>query len=420
MNNPETFPLVLLGAGASVPAGVPTALGMTAKMMEICKNERKQDFVRTLRGITGALEMGYGQTANEASEGEAAFAGPDIERVLNAASLLGDRFGLEFAPFVAAWHPIIEDLERRILTSSEARRIVNQAAGISLPQPRQRFDTRNAQVGVGAPYIKALVERAFEGLVEHLSQRPDGALFRDLVHFLTRKLITLTWLQDPNKLDYLDPLLNAARDRPITVITLNYDNGIELRAARLEIKCETSIKAWSEGGAFPTASAVGVDLVKLHGSVTWWWGVRNEEAALGLKYRALSEHDNTWIKQISSNLSDEPGRAPEMGVIFGGRNKLTADGPFLELLTKFREALNRHSHLFVVGYSFRDPHVNQSIARWLHRSAGASRVTVVDKPNGVETDHPFCRRYRKVLGERLAFDPIGAEAGIAKQFSRSA
>jgi hypothetical protein len=243
-------------------------------------------------------------------------------------------------------------------------------------------------------------------------------LFRDLAFYLTRKLITLTWLQDPDKLAYLDPLLNAAQDMPITVVTLNYDNGVELRAAHLAIKCETGIKAWSEAGAFPAASAVGVDLVKLHGSVRWWWGTRNEEAALGLKYRALSEPDEEWMEQISSKLLDEPGRGPEMGVIFGGRNKLTADGPFLELLSKFREALDEHSHLFVVGYSFRDPHVNQSIARWLQRDVGARRVTIVDKPNGLENDNPFCRQYRRLLGEgRLAYDPIGAEEGIAKQFS---
>jgi hypothetical protein len=285
-----------------------------------------------------------------------------------------------------------------------------------LPIARRQVSSGRGQPEMDTPHFKAFVERAFEGLAEHLSKTPDGALFRDLAFYLTRKLITLTWLQDPDKLAYLDPLLNAARDMPITVVTLNYDNGVELRAAHLEIKCETGIKAWAEAGAFSAASAVGVDLVKLHGSVTWWWETRNEET--GLKYRALSEHDEKWMEQISSKLLDEPRRGPEMGVIFGGRNKLTADGPFLELLSKFREALDGHSHLFVIGYSFRDPHVNQSIARWLHRNAGDRRVTIVDKPNGSENDNSFCRQYRRLLGEaRLAYDPIGAEEGIAKQFS---
>jgi hypothetical protein len=37
-------------------------------------------------------------------------------------------------------------------------------------------------------------------------------------------------------------------------------------------------------------------------------------------------------------------------VIFGQRNKLTAEGPFLDLLRAFREELSRSTSLTVVGY----------------------------------------------------------------------
>ena len=63
---------------------------------------------------------------------------------------------------------------------------------------------------------------------------------------------------------------------------------------------------------------------------------------------------------------------------------LNSEGPFLELLSKAREELDRHSMLLVIGYSFRDPHINQCIARWLQRDDGSRRVTIVEGPGQVK------------------------------------
>jgi SIR2-like domain len=53
-------------------------------------------------------------------------------------------------------------------------------------------------------------------------------------------------------------------------------------------------------------------------------------------------------------------------IIFGQGNKLTAEGPYLELLRRFLEDLEDYSTLLVIGYSFCDPHVNHYIARWFN------------------------------------------------------
>ena len=52
-------------------------------------------------------------------------------------------------------------------------------------------------------------------------------------------------------------------------------------------------------------------------------------------------------------------------VIFGGRSKLRADGPYLDLLREFVSALTGTEDLVVVGYSFRDDHVNEVVRTWL-------------------------------------------------------
>jgi len=394
MTDREEFPFVLLGAGASAPAGVPTAVKMTRRMMKICREDRisRSGYFQALRAITGALLMGYRRDELNLSDEL-----PDIEQVINAASLLGDRFALEFAPFVAAWHPIIEDLEQRPLDYSAAL---------------------GAELGGSDVIVGHELRDALGALSDDLSQRPDGALFRGLTAYLTGKLIELTWLRAADKLEYLDPLLTAADIAPITVASLNYDNALELRAGVLGVPCETGIREWSQTGALPSA-AIGIDLIKLHGSVKWWWTKPDEERGFGLSDRNLIEVSDGRLEKHLSELSfrhlvaEEHGH--QLGVIFGGRNKLTAAGPFLDLLAKFKTLLERHTQLLVIGYSFRDPHVNQCIVRWVIGNA-ARRMTIVDRPEALKTDNPFYQAYASRLRERLAFEPIGAEEGIAKHF----
>ena len=271
-----------------------------------------------------------------------------------------------------------------------------------------------AQLIVTKRDLENALQDALKRFSEHLEKRPDGALFRDLTHYLTGKLIELAWLRSPDKLAYFDPLLTAARAAPIAVTTLNYDNGLELRAAARDVPCDTGVGVWSDTGAFPSA-ATGIDLIKLHGSVKWWWDTPHGEDAFGLNYRALTEVKDDWLNEVSKQEYHPGGLGRQLGVIFGARNKLTAAGPFLDLLAKFKKLLDEHSHLLVIGYSFRDPHVNQCLARWLHRDVNR-RVTIVDRPQALETDNPFCQARTANLGERLIFEPIGAEEGIAKHF----
>jgi hypothetical protein len=154
--------------------------------------------------------------------------------------------------------------------------------------------------------------------------------------------------------------------------------------------------------------------MKLHGSVKWWWSLPREEDPMGLNYREIAELDDKSMEEIPKQYRTEL-RGKQLAVIFGGRNKLTAAGPFLDLLAKFKEVLNKHSRLLVVGYSFRDEHVNQCIARWL--GTGASRVvTIVEREGASAANNLFYRSRVGYLGERLTFEPTGTEMGIAKHF----
>jgi hypothetical protein len=62
----------------------------------------------------------------------------------------------------------------------------------------------------------------------------------------------------------------------------------------------------------------------------------------------------------------EKQRYDQPAVVFGEAGKLRSEGPFLELLLAWAAALKRAANLLVVGYSFRDQHVNELIARWFN------------------------------------------------------
>ena len=67
----------------------------------------------------------------------------------------------------------------------------------------------------------------------------------------------------------------------------------------------------------------------------------------------------------------------EVPAIVFGQTKLRPDGPFIGLLLEFARRLEETDHLVVVGYSFRDDHVNEQIRRWLGGQQKRT-MTVVD------------------------------------------
>lgn len=64
-------------------------------------------------------------------------------------------------------------------------------------------------------------------------------------------------------------------------------------------------------------------------------------------------------------------------MVFGQRGKLRAEGPFLGLLAEFEKQLAVASRLIVIGYSFRDDHVNELIRRWIAEDIDRT-ILVVD------------------------------------------
>lgn len=319
---------MLLGAGASVDAGIPASFGLTEALVKRIQRDSRTDLSSALHFVCGAL------IAYDAAEGESPYRGLDVERVFAAVELLAERHELEVTPFVAAWHPAVDGWDR-------------QAASVPLGFDRnfQRAVTDDRRGGFNTPsrLIMSLIRNA-------TSQSATGFTYARLAGQMLNELRGLV-ATTRKQVDYLGPLVRCGRRRQgVTIASLNYDLSVELAAEVAGVRCTTGIERWITDGTWKWPTG-GVRLLKLHGSIDWAWD--------------RQEHVPGHLPRDVVTVSEEPTNEERRPVVvFGQRGKLRAAGPFLGLLGEFESHLAQADHLLVIGYSFRDDHVNEVIRRW--------------------------------------------------------
>jgi hypothetical protein len=300
----------------------------------------------TYGGIEHALNYAVGALiAHKTAKGDKAFAGIDVEQLFTAVQVLADRDSAEVAPFVS-WSPVLDSIgsRRRIsgfFDKDFRESIVGNGLGFNTPS-KMITDVVHSVVG----------------------SRDSQATFSNLEARMLSSLGQLVEV-DAGRVGYLSPLLTLDDDL-IEIATLNYDRSIELLAEREGIACDTGIAAWTGGHDWAWSQTAKLRLLKLHGSIDW---------------RVVSKMGDGGLRESSvivGGATTGSGRGPILpGIVFGARGKLMADGPFLAMLRAFDEMLAGADHLVVVGYSFRDEHVNVAIRRWIN-SGPIRKLTVVD------------------------------------------
>jgi len=188
-----------------------------------------------------------------------------------------------------------------------------------------------------------------------------------------RELVATT----PKDVSYLAPLTEASQDNGLTVATLNYDLSIEQSATIVGAPCATGVEGWLRTGRWEWPTE-GIRLLKLHGSIDWIWAETQDRPG-HLPQRAI------FLEQEL-----EKGHHWEPALVFGQRGKLRAEGPFLSLLGELETLMSEADRLVIIGYSFRDEHVNEIIQRWTSEDI-ARTITVVD-PNWPENFYGDPRR----------------------------
>ena len=232
----------------------------------------------------------------------------------------------------------------------------------------------------------------------------EGTNYRGLAELMTETLAQIAWVSDSDKVKYLRPILQLTRQQgQLTVATLNYDNTVELLCEASGIEVERGLESWSEEGTFRSDKG-GVFLLKLHGSIDW----------------ALIQPGQTLERpmarpEVRPVTAEAVGRGYKPAVVFGQRNKLTAEGPFLDLLSAFRRELARAEELVIVGYSFRDAHVNEYISQWIN--ADATRRIVVLDPSFTKSRIDYAVELMRHARSRLRVIEEPAELALSSLFA---
>lgn len=318
----------LLGAGASMDAGLPDVTGLTSRTFQhfARRTNSHQDKMRTatLAYVISALQL------HSSKQGRFGPAETNIERVVSAVEMLTDRNQLELSAFVAVWDDFLQTIEELDPPTTDWRSQFPQAtaADLAVLFTGERFSRR-------------------EGRFLDLHQQLLLAL---------RDELTLT---NPEKVAYLNPLVRSAERRSLTVATLNYDLTVEMAAQAAGVACDTGIRDWANQWELSWPSS-GIKLLKLHGSIDWNRDVAPTPLELGLPQTV-------------------PGPATEdflPFVIYGRNEKLRSAGPFLDLRAELISDLRHASHLVVIGYGCGDEHINELITRWMNTDAHRKAVFV--------------------------------------------
>jgi hypothetical protein len=398
--------VVLLGAGASRDAGLPLTEELARRLVEDFDAElngmvqwdrnlpRQKSVVRALHAVYGAM------VAHATSRGESPLTAVNVERLVSAVRLLRDRSDHEVTPFVAEWLRVIQEIDSHPLSVSDSD--LEKTLSLDLDHG----------------FRSSGLSEKIAQIARDINMPGDGDVFRDLERQLLQRVTKI--LANPSTVDYLSPLMDLAASQRggLNIATLNYDTTVEMVAHQAGVSINTGFHGWRPGESpsfFPIDGVI--NLLKIHGSVDWTRRRRNSHSP---------EH-NTFTQFVYEDEADPMNNADPL-IIVGDREKLTAEGPTLGLMRAFEKALLEADRLVVVGYSFRDAHINTVVANWLGAEAHRT-ITILDPgwttpPQmviGYDTDLSFWDSLRYEAGisltaqdGRVLVIPSTAKDGLAQ------
>lgn len=400
--------MLLLGAGASVEADVPAAIDMTAKIVKGFEEIRylRPTEWKALSFVIGGLLMNQGIRESNPLE-----CGVNVEDLFNAIQTLAHRDSMEALPFIGSWHPRIDELDRedsmqdvdkmqRDLFKSinetylagvpsrftSMNRGIDQAVREVVDNSVKRGYSSSTRVGeeVERAFSKYVNEwmrnsgtrfspsrdaaRSFRAASEALSNK--GKVFDRVAASMVSMLKKHVYVQETSKVKYLQPVsMLADAQGSLTIATLNYDNCMELACSASECPYTTGIEHWSRSNTSsdPFTCSTGILLLKLHGSINWI--VKSSST------KSVLPHHIIELLSDEDMGKDNPHYQP--AVIFGQKNKLTAEGPYLDIFRAFQRELSGSNRLTVAGYSFGDEHINIYLSQWLNADQ-SRRIRIID------------------------------------------
>lgn len=332
---------VLLGAGASKDAGLPDAYELTRKVYEKLIQSKSDDAV--LYAVVVAKLI-----ARNAKNGQSPFDSINIEDVYDGLKRLLNRDQDILSEFVSGWDPISSHSN----SPFDSEKFGRNLASIYKLSNRRSLDgqPRLSADGIIIHKIVEELKRSFRSESDRFKNTSLGPFVKILADILDVK--------DSNT-EYMETFLRKHCDSVECIATLNYDNLLENSLEKIGRNADLGLTQWNEK-RFVRFHGKSPKIIKLHGSTNWY--IRN--------------HDEIIIPEEKSQIN--PLIFTNRAIIFGGQSeKLVPYGPFLHLRHQFHQFLQSSSYLLVVGYSFRDLHLNALIRSWIATRKNG-KIIIVD------------------------------------------
>lgn len=317
--------MFLFGAGASVGAKLPMANELTNKVITHFQTSNESGADQVLAVLQYVY---YGLLFEESKTGNLQVTA-DIERLLNVVGALAQKENLDLDAFITAWDPAIDGLNQfephRFSGGNGLHRFAHEV--------ENTFNRFSKGRHVSASTLKRTLEQAIIEVSGVIPRTVENGAFKQTMEKTVLCLKTLLKVEEKQDLSYLSPIKDFLKFDPVlTIATLNYDKVIETFCSQNQIVYSTGLTLWSkEFEVKPPQS--GLFLIKLHGSLDW-----EIEQGYNGHFKNFRLTEDEAIKTMTTRQAEEAIDS-KPAIIFGQRDKLTADGPFLDLLRAFRDQL---------------------------------------------------------------------------------
>lgn len=166
-------------------------------------------------------------------------------------------------------------------------------------------------------------------------------IVEDLKDFIKRNAI----IDTQERIRYIEPLLGFVEQyKPLDIFSVNYDTCIEQFCNVYKLNYQDGFDVNWNPQVFEREN-VDIRLYKLHGSIIWY---RSDRSGC-IKLPVMAE--KAGIQLITGEKADSLMLYP--------MQKFDYAEPLLELLIRFKTIMQNCKVLIVVGYSFRDAHIQR-------------------------------------------------------------
>jgi hypothetical protein len=218
------------------------------------------------------------------------------------------------------------------------------------------------------------LETAFNSIAKE-NEHEMNNLFSS-IELKIKKDLLKEWLKfEKNKLSYLEPLRKFIEDYPnenfcLNICSLNYDLILEKYFSEACPWMGFSNGKWVGLESEPSEKDEKrrINLYKLHGSLNWIRDIAGD----------------IWEKEKLENQKEEDLENDPF-IIFGQGVKTFSIEPFFSLIYHFKKLLKEKEYIFVIGYSFFDPYINNLL---ITATLGTSKKIIIVNPE-FESDKIF-------------------------------